>query len=248
MPADGLPVGAARVDPGALGQGRGEEIEGVPCGIFPGQGPPGGLQGQLRGLACHGAVGHGLELHAVFIVKNDLRDAVGEVPAGHPVQNHVAHGDLALQGLAAALGVDNAGEPVVVHGVVFRAGGGHRRAPQPGVPSDIRAQGLRREAQGHVGLALHHVYHAGVAFAVDGEAAAAGFCGEGGVPGYRPGGGTVPPDVPVPQGVQQFPEGDIGGALFDIGGVFQQFPVHLQAGGPGGLGGEAQGRGGEKSA
>ena len=77
--ADGLPVGAAGVNPGPLGQGGGEEIEGVPGGVLPGQGPAGRLPGQLRGLLGHGAVGHRLELHAVLVVKNDPRNAVGEI-------------------------------------------------------------------------------------------------------------------------------------------------------------------------
>ena len=144
--------------------------------------------------------------------------------------------------------MDDAGEPVVVHSVVLRAGGGHGRPIQPGVPPDASAQGLRRQAQGHIGPALHHVYHAGIARAVDGKNAAVRVRRQGGVLGDRPGGGAVPPDAPVPQRLQQLPEGGVGGARLYIGGGVQKVSVHLEVGGPGGLNGEAEGRGGKKSA
>ena len=61
-----------------------------------------------------GPVDRGGELDSVGPVENDLLHAVGVRRIRHPVQNHVAHGDLPKQRFPAALRRDNAGQPVQV--------------------------------------------------------------------------------------------------------------------------------------
>ena len=112
MAADGAVIGAAGGYPGPGGQGGGVEVKAIPYRGGPLQAELGGQHCRVSGPVIDGPVGHRLELHAVFPVKDHLLHRVGELAAGHPVEHHVAHGDLPQQGFPSALGGDDAGEPV----------------------------------------------------------------------------------------------------------------------------------------
>ena len=55
-----------------------------------------------------------LELDAVFAVEDHGRDGGGKVLTFHPVEYHIAHGDLSCQGFSLRLRMDDAAEPVKV--------------------------------------------------------------------------------------------------------------------------------------
>ena len=112
MAADGGVIGAAGGYPGPGGQGGGVEVKAIPYRGGPLQAELGGQHRRVSGPVIDGPVGHRLELHAVFPVKDHLLHRVGELAAVHPVQHHVAHGDLPQQRLPPALGGDDTGEPV----------------------------------------------------------------------------------------------------------------------------------------
>ena len=143
-----------------------------------------------------------------------------------------------------SLGADDAAEPVKVHGVVIRAGRGHRRAAQLGIPDHAAAQGGGQSPQGDVGPATLHKDLAAVCTAVDRHGISGRVCGDGLAAG---GGGShlsaaVPPDAPAAEGIQQSPEGNIGhAALQVVDALTQNGAVHLDGDHPAGrrLHGEA---------
>ena len=111
MTPDGAVIGAAGGYPGPGGQGGGIEIQAVPHGGGPLQAELGGQHRRVDGLVIDGPVGHRLELHAVFPVKDHLLHRVGELAAGHPVE-HTLPTAICPAGVPLALGGDDAGEPV----------------------------------------------------------------------------------------------------------------------------------------
>ena len=240
MAADGLLVGAVGVDPCALGQGRRVEVQGGADDVFPVQRPLGRLHGLGRGGLVDAAVAHRLKLDGVLPVENDALHCVRKLAALHPVQDHIAHGDLPGDGFPAAFGVDDPGQPVQLPGVIGRPRRGHRRAPQIGVPLHPAAQGLAHQPQGHIGHAPLHRHPARQSPAADGDgvrrrvrpkAGALGSC-------RRLAHAAVPPHVPIPQGSQQGPEGHVGHPLFHVGSRRDSLSIrlhrHAPAGGPGG--------------
>lgn len=112
MTANGGEIRAVGDNPGAGGEGGSVEVQSALHGFFSVENPTGGLYGGGGGSIIDGAVGHRFKLHGILAVKDHGGNRIREGLAGHPVQYHVAHGDLTLHGLAAALCADDAGEPV----------------------------------------------------------------------------------------------------------------------------------------
>ena len=151
--ADGGDVGTVFHGPVVVGKVGGQEVEAVAHDALPlqtGDGRPDALFGRLL---IDGAVADRLELAAPAVVKDDAVDGVGEVGGGHPVQDHVAHGDLALPGLALAFGGDDAGEPVKLILPPGGSGGGEGDGGGLAVPGDLQPQKGGQGADGDKGAA-----------------------------------------------------------------------------------------------
>ena len=137
---------------------------------------------------------------------------------------------------------------------MIRAGRGHRRAAQLGIPGHAATQGGGQSPQGDVGPATLHKDLAAVCTAVDRHGISGRVCGDGLAAG---GGGShlsaaVPPDAPAAEGIQQSPEGNIGhAALQVVDALTQNGAVHLDGYHPAGGrldGGAGQGKGGQQAA
>ena len=168
MVADGghqrLVPGGPAVEPDPV------EIQGVVHDLGPVQHQFGGDDALLRGVPVDGAAGGRGELIAL---EDHPVDGVGEERALHPVHDHVAHGDLARQGLVAALGVDDVGEPVqsvlLIIGVPGLQSPAAREDVDGGglhVPHEGGVKGLHQHRDGQHGGVLieqHAVLHIEVA-------------------------------------------------------------------------------------
>ena len=164
--ADGESVVAVFGDPGGCGQGCVEEEEGAARHV-------GALKADLRrqgGGVSRGvvdrAVKNGAELHSVLAIEDHAVNSVRIVFRLHAVHYHVTRGDLADEGLATALGVDNSAKPEDLILVVKFVGvkdrlKAAREANAAAIDSDGHTHRLGKGAYGHVKPAVAHNYAGG---------------------------------------------------------------------------------------
>ena len=167
---DGRHIGAVPGGPASGGHGGIHKVQGAARSVGTVQAQLGGNHALSAGGTVDASVSGGGELVAL---KDHLVDAVGEPGAGHPVEHHITHCNLSVQGLIAALSIDDAGEPVhhvrlvgLLTGEEGPAAGGDLDGGLGSVPLHAGAQRLAQGSDGNhdaVALALDSVRHVQVA-------------------------------------------------------------------------------------
>lgn len=96
MTADSREVLAVFPDPCTLGKGRAKEIQTVVHAAGAVQNQSGSENAFFGGGEIDRSVGDGLKLYGVLRVEDHGADRAGKFRGRHPVEYHVAYGDLAV--------------------------------------------------------------------------------------------------------------------------------------------------------